>query len=101
VLGPLANHRYCSVDTSGKMLETENHSQMAHPMHPHGHHFQVLAPNGRPSVEAIRDTVLVLVTGLVRVAVKADNPVRWPFHCHNFYHGTTGIMTEVAYTEFA
>jgi FtsP/CotA-like multicopper oxidase with cupredoxin domain len=35
------------------------------------------------------------------VAFDADNPGRWLFHCHNLYHQATGMMTEVAYTDFA
>ena len=34
-------------------------------------------------------------------AFDADNPGRWLFHCHNLYHQATGMMTEVAYTDFA
>jgi FtsP/CotA-like multicopper oxidase with cupredoxin domain len=32
---------------------------MAHPMHLHGHHFQVVAINGERFAGALRDTVLV------------------------------------------
>lgn len=34
-------------------------------------------------------------------AFDADNPGRWPFHCHNLYHAVTGMMTEVVYDSFA
>jgi FtsP/CotA-like multicopper oxidase with cupredoxin domain len=44
---------------------------MAHPMHPHGHHFQVLGLNGKQMQGAMRDTVLVPVNGLVRTAFDA------------------------------
>ncbi|MDJ0391011.1 multicopper oxidase domain-containing protein [Roseomonas sp. E05] len=81
-------------------VEMVNRSQMAHPMHLHGHHFQVLALNGTPIAGAMRDTVLVPVHGSVRVAFDADNPGRWLFHCHNLYHMATGMMTELAYSDF-
>ncbi len=45
----------------------------------------------------MRDTVLVPVNGSVTFAFDADNPGRWPFHCHNLYHMATGMMTEVSY----
>ena len=37
----------------------------------------------------------------VRVALDADNPGRWAFHCHNLYNMATGMMTEVVYDTFA
>jgi FtsP/CotA-like multicopper oxidase with cupredoxin domain len=79
-------------------VELVNRSMMAHPMHLHGHHFQVVALNGTPLSGAVRDTVLVPVDGSVTLAFDADNPGRWLFHCHNLFHMATGMMTEVAYT---
>jgi FtsP/CotA-like multicopper oxidase with cupredoxin domain len=79
-------------------LELVNRSMMAHPMHLHGHHFQVVALNGTPLSGALRDTVLVPVEGSVTLAFDAGNPGRWLFHCHNLYHMATGMMTEVSYT---
>ncbi|KAA0597291.1 FtsP/CotA-like multicopper oxidase with cupredoxin domain [Azospirillum lipoferum] len=81
-------------------LTFENASMMAHPMHLHGHHFQVLAIDGRPVTGAVRDTVLVPMMGNVTVAFDADNPGRWPLHCHNLLHMATGMMTEVVYEGF-
>jgi FtsP/CotA-like multicopper oxidase with cupredoxin domain len=78
-------------------IEMLNHSMMAHPMHLHGHAFQVVAINGAPLAGAVRDTVLVPPTGSVTIAFDADNPGRWAFHCHNMYHQVTGMMTEVRY----
>ncbi|MFP5514691.1 MAG: multicopper oxidase domain-containing protein, partial [Alphaproteobacteria bacterium] len=83
--------------TSGErvVLSFHNMSMMAHPMHLHGHHFQVVAIDGHPVVGAVRDTVLVPTMGSVTVAFDADNPGRWPLHCHNLLHMATGMMTEV------
>jgi FtsP/CotA-like multicopper oxidase with cupredoxin domain len=78
-------------------IEMVNHSMMAHPMHLHGHAFQVMALNGTPLAGAVRDTVLVPPMGSVTIAFDADNPGRWAFHCHNLYHMITGMMTEVRY----
>ena len=68
----------------GKRVEIDlvSHSMMAHPMHLHGHTFQVIAIDGRPIQGPVRDTVLVMLMGRVRIAFDADNPGRWPFHCH-------------------
>jgi FtsP/CotA-like multicopper oxidase with cupredoxin domain len=78
-------------------IEMVNHSMMAHPMHLHGHAFQVVAINGAALAGAVRDTVLVPPMGSVTIAFDADNPGRWAFHCHNLYHMMTGMMTEVRY----
>jgi FtsP/CotA-like multicopper oxidase with cupredoxin domain len=78
-------------------IEMLNHSMMAHPMHLHGHAFQVVAIDGAPLAGAVRDTVLVPPMSSVTIAFDADNPGRWAFHCHNLYHMMTGMMTEVRY----
>jgi len=78
-------------------IEMLNRTMMAHPMHLHGHAFQVVAVNGAPLAGAVRDTVLVSPMGSVTIAFDADNPGRWAFHCHNLYHMMTGMMTEVRY----
>jgi len=78
-------------------IEMLNHTMMPHPMHLHGHDFQVIAIDGAPFAGAVRDTVLVPPTGRVTIAFDADNPGRWAFHCHNLYHMMTGMMTEVRY----
>jgi FtsP/CotA-like multicopper oxidase with cupredoxin domain len=78
-------------------IEMQNRTMMPHPMHLHGHAFQVVAINGAPLAGAVRDTVLVPPMGSVTIAFDADNPGRWAFHCHNLYHMTTGMMTEVRY----
>jgi FtsP/CotA-like multicopper oxidase with cupredoxin domain len=83
-------------------IELVNHSMMAHPIHLHGHVFQVIAIDGRPFQGAVRDTVLVPpMMGRVRIAFDADNPGRWPVHCHNLYHMMTGMMMEFRYQGIA
>ena len=93
-----ANHTPLRV-TKGQrvVVEMVNSSPMAHPMHLHGHHFQVISLNGRSLAGAMRDTVLVPVKGSVRIAFDADNPGKWLFHCHNLLHMATGMMTEFDY----
>jgi len=78
-------------------LLMSNHTMMSHPMHLHGHPFQVVAFNGRRFSGALRDTVLVPPQQSVTVAFDADNPGRWAFHCHNLYHMAAGMMTTVRY----
>ena len=77
-----------------------NTTMMAHPMHLHGHHFQVVAINGAAFSGALRDTVLVPPMTSVSVAFDANNPGDgWALHCHHLYHMATGMMTTVAYRE--
>ena len=78
-------------------ITLRNMSMMAHPMHLHGHHFQVVAIDGVAFAGAVRDTVLVPPMGAVTIAVDAVNPGRWAFHCHHLYHMATGMMGSFAY----
>ena len=74
-----------------------NNTMMAHPMHLHGHHFQVVAIDGQRFSGAVRDTVLLPPMRSVTIAVDAGNPGQWAFHCHHLYHMASGMMTTFAY----
>lgn len=80
-----------------------NHSIGAnHPMHLHGHSFQVLSKNGRPfqGSPIIKDTINLKPGDKYVIAFKADNPGNWPFHCHDLHHSSAGMMTMVKYTDY-
>jgi FtsP/CotA-like multicopper oxidase with cupredoxin domain len=86
------------VDVGDRIEVTlRNTSMMAHPMHLHGHHFQVVAIDGQRFAGAVRDTVLLPPNRSVTIAVDADNPGQWAFHCHHLYHMATGMMSTFAY----
>lgn len=72
-----------------------NMSMMAHPMHLHGHAFQIVAIGGNRFAGAVRDTVLVPPMKTVTIAFEARSAGRWPFHCHHLYHMVTGMMTHI------
>jgi FtsP/CotA-like multicopper oxidase with cupredoxin domain len=75
-----------------------NMSMMAHPMHLHGHHFQVVAIDGKSISGAIRDVVWVPpMMRSVTVAFDAVNTGEWAFHCHHLYHMARGMMTTLKY----
>jgi len=74
-----------------------NMSMMTHPMHLHGHRFQVVAINGAAVHGALRDTVAVPPMATVTIAFDANNTGRWAFHCHHLYHMASGMMAFVAY----
>ncbi len=81
-------------------LVLRNDTMMAHPMHLHGHTFQVTEINDRKLAGAMRDCILVPPRTTAKVAFDADNPGIWAFHCHNLYHMAAGMFTTLVYRDF-
>ena len=82
-------------------LSIVNNSMFAHPVHLHGHFFDVVRPYGA-AVDAPRplrkDTLTLYHMDERVVEFTADNPgPRWFLHCHNQYHHIGGMATEVRY----
>ena len=77
-----------------------NETGMAHPMHLHGHVFQVTEINGTPMRGARRDTVLVPPKQTIKVQFDAAYPGYWMIHCHVLYHQAAGMMTVLRYEGF-
>ena len=79
-----------------------NNSKVNHPMHLHGHFFQVLSKDGKPLTGApiIKDTLMVKPGEKFEVAFKADNTGKWVQHCHELHHATAGMMQGIEYTDF-
>jgi FtsP/CotA-like multicopper oxidase with cupredoxin domain len=82
-------------------LVMRNTTMMAHPMHLHGHNFQVTEIGGMKIVGAVRDSVLVPPMATVKVVFDADNPGFWAYHCHNLYHMEAGMFATVVYEGFS
>jgi FtsP/CotA-like multicopper oxidase with cupredoxin domain len=78
-------------------LKFINETGMSHPMHLHGHSFQVVEINGKSLQGALRDTVLVPPRTSVTVAFDANNPGIWYVHCHVLWHLAAGMATLVQY----
>ena len=74
-----------------------NSTNMGHPMHLHGHDFQVVEIDGEKMSGALRDTLMVPPRSKMTVAFDADNAGVWPLHCHLLYHLDTGMFTVVKY----
>lgn len=72
-----------------------NPTSMMHPMHLHGHHFQVVALGGQRFSGALRDTLIVPGHVPITIAFDANLKGSWFLHCHHLYHMATGMMTEV------
>jgi FtsP/CotA-like multicopper oxidase with cupredoxin domain len=76
------------------ILDFRNETAWWHPMHLHGHSFQVLDRDGAPVPHDVwGDTVLVRPRERVRVAFVADSPGDWMVHCHVMDHQIGGLMT--------
>ncbi len=78
-------------------LVMTNSTGMPHPMHLHGHRFQVAEIAGMPLAGAVRDTVRVPPGQRVVVVFDADNPGTWAFHCHMLYHMEAGMFQTLRY----
>jgi FtsP/CotA-like multicopper oxidase with cupredoxin domain len=86
-VGPLA------VLEMGKsyVLRLRNESPNLHPIHLHGLVFSPLKSNLRKLPPLLTDTMLLLKDEVVEIALVADNPGDWAFHCHVIEHQKTGL----------
>jgi FtsP/CotA-like multicopper oxidase with cupredoxin domain len=78
-------------------ITMQNKTMMTHPMHLHGHSFQVVAIGGQRFPGAMRDSVLVTPKQSVTIAFDANNPGWWFYHCHNLYHLAAGMASSIRY----
>jgi hypothetical protein len=69
-----------------------NDTMMAHPIHLHGHLFELVTGHGDHSPR--KHTVTVLPGGKVSFDTTAQ-PGDWVFHCHLFLHMAMGMMRVV------
>lgn len=70
-----------------------NDSMMAHPIHLHGHFFEVV--NGHQGHHPRKHTVNVAPGGKVAFDLTADEPGDWAFHCHMLLHMHAGMFNVV------
>lgn len=76
-----------------------NAGDMEHPMHLHGHLFDVTHVNGTKLARPLRkDGALISPKGSATWRFVANaQPGRWMLHCHNDVHMDGGMMTEIVY----
>lgn len=74
------------------IFELYNASQHFHPIHLHGFTFTVLKSSLRDLTPYHTDTLLLDKNERAEVAIVADNPGDWMFHCHVIEHMETGLM---------
>jgi len=75
-----------------------NAGRQDHPMHLHGHAFQVLERDGM-AVKGllVKDTIVVRPGSSITVGFLADNPGWWMIHCHQLHHAAGGMMLLLRY----
>ena len=71
-----------------------NDSMMGHPIHIHGHFFELVTGHGDPAPR--KHTVIVQPGGKVTWDFTADAVGDWAFHCHLLYHMHAGMMRVVS-----
>ncbi|WP_129791347.1 copper resistance system multicopper oxidase [Sphingosinicella sp. CPCC 101087] len=70
-----------------------NDTMMSHPIHLHGHFFEIV--NGHGPHQPLKHTVNVLPGSVTAFDVTADAPGDWAFHCHLLLHMHAGMMRVV------
>lgn len=78
------------------IFELRNLTQYQHPIHLHGMSFKVLSSNRRRITPYFTDTFLLGRNETAEVALVADNPGTWMFHCHVIDHMETGLMGAIS-----
>ncbi|CAD5108086.1 multicopper oxidase family protein [Zestomonas carbonaria] len=78
------------------IFELRNMAQYQHPIHLHGMAFKVLGSDRKDIVPYFTDTYLLGKNETARIALVADNPGVWMFHCHVIDHMETGLMAAIA-----
>ncbi len=82
-------------------VKVRNDSAYAHPVHLHGHFFDVVRPYAAKADVARpirKDTLTLYHMDEHVIEFTADNPgAAWFLHCHNQYHHVGGMATIVRY----
>lgn len=73
------------------ILRLRNETPNDHPIHLHGVSFKLLRSNKRELPPLVTDTALLRSQETMEVALVADNPGDWAFHCHVIEHQKTGL----------
>jgi FtsP/CotA-like multicopper oxidase with cupredoxin domain len=71
-----------------------NDTMMGHPIHLHGHFFELVTGHGDHAPR--KHTVIVQPGGKVTFDLTADAVGDWAFHCHLLYHMYAGMMRVVS-----
>ncbi|SIS48058.1 multicopper oxidase family protein [Salimicrobium flavidum] len=75
-------------------VDITNEGRFNHPMHLHGHRFQVQSEDGGA---VVKDLINVKPGESYTIYFEADNRGEWLFHCHDNNHADRGMVTIVDY----
>ncbi len=67
-----------------------NDTMMPHPIHIHGHFFELV--NGQDGQQPLKHTVNVLPGGQISIDMTADALGDWAMHCHMMFHMDMGMF---------
>ncbi|MBX7528465.1 copper resistance system multicopper oxidase [Qipengyuania vesicularis] len=76
-----------------------NDTMMAHPIHLHGHFFELVNGAGMMN-QPLKHTVVVQPGSTATFDLTANEPGDWAFHCHLLYHMHAGMMQTVTVRPF-
>lgn len=77
-------------------IRLANISMDSHPMHLHGHEFQVVAGDGSTiPLPWFKNTINVAPGETWDIEFDANNPGVWAFHCHKPHHTTNNHKTDM------
>ena len=80
------------------VLRLRNESPNLHPIHLHGLIFVPIRSNKRQLPPLLTDTMLLLKDEIIDIALVADNPGDWAFHCHVIEHQKSGLAGYIRVT---
>jgi len=80
------------------IFNVENPTPQLHPLHLHGLVFRPMNSNKQAIRPHFSDTYLIQPDEKVQLALVADNPGDWVFHCHIIEHQKTGMTSYVRVT---
>ncbi len=79
-------------------IRVGNLSMIEHPMHLHGHHFEISGTDAGPipPERRWRETTVQVPVGTTRdIEFIADNPGDWAYHCHKTHHTMNAMSHSV------
>jgi FtsP/CotA-like multicopper oxidase with cupredoxin domain len=74
------------------IFDLQNTTPHSHPIHIHGHTFEVMSSSMRHVPPHRADTVLLRPNERVQAGIVGGQPGKWMFHCHIIDHQEAGMM---------
>jgi len=80
------------------IFDLQNTTPHTHPIHIHGHTFEVLSSSLRHLPPHRADTVLLRPNERIQAGIVGGLPGKWMFHCHIIDHQEAGMMGYIEVT---